>query len=146
MSCRNPKSEARQAYLRRRVSGGAPLRLTPNWMWVLSADPADRLLHLDSQLALCHYQARSEHGLRQQKRPAEPERVANKLADSNQDAANREQEGGGGTHESEDNRQSAVKQTAQERPDRVSRAHRTSAIAVSRAPDTRRRLRDILRY
>jgi hypothetical protein len=50
-----------------------------------------------------------------------------------------------GSHESEDNRQSAVKQTAQERPDGVSRAHRTSAIAVSRAPDTGRRFRDILR-
>jgi len=55
----------------------------------------------DSQWALRRQHARREHNLWQQKRPAEPERVANKLPDSTQDAADHEQEGVG-SHEREE--------------------------------------------
>ena len=77
----------------------------------------------DGQLALCSQHTRGEHGLRQQQRPAESERVAGEFPDGAQDISNSEQGARNGTHESKDSTDSAGTETAQECPDRISGEH-----------------------
>lgn len=59
-------------------------------------------------------------GLRQQHRPDEPERVAGEFSDSTQQVSGREQEAWNGTHANKGSSDSARKEAAQKRPDRVS--------------------------
>jgi len=77
-------------------------------------------VQLDSQLALRSQHTGGEPGLRQQQRPREPEHAARKFPDRSQDVPGCEEEARDGTHGGEDSTDSAGKETAQERPDRVS--------------------------
>jgi len=80
-------------------------------------------VQLNSQMALHCHQTTREQSLRQQQRPAEPDRIASEFPDSTQDIPGAQHEGRNRTHERQDSTYSEMKEIAQECPDSVSREH-----------------------